>query len=271
MSGVEISTAVHDNKEDLLKDLARRRRDLASICSGLLVPLGHLLDQEAPTNVCGMHLHLSGFTDLERAYRNLVYFLPLLALLVANSPSAGGRFFGPSYRWARAFAIGPLRTDREYRFQDLIYSKRLGTLEIRVFDPVWDLERIGLLLECVEAVVLTDRTYPGTIEQYNRLRELVAKEGYIQELQPVYRELNRLLRVPEDLFQEPPAFKVWQLWQEKGTLAVYSALDNAYRGGELEPREVPPISVNWIKILAGVCGYYLLKLPYNLQKVWAEW
>lgn len=271
MSGVEISTGIHDNIDSLVRDLARRRGDLASVCAGLLVPLGHLLDRETPTNICGMHLHLSGLPDLERAYQNLVYFLPLLALLVANSPGTGGRFFGPSYRWAKAFAIGALRPDREYRFQDLIYSKRLGTLEIRVFDPVWDLERIKWLLRCVEAIVLVDKAYPGDIEEYNSRREVVAREGYMEELKPVYGELNRLVPVPEALFREPPAYKVWQLWEEKGTLAVYSALDSAYRGGRLEPRAVPPIRISWAKILGGVCGYYLPKLPYNLKKVWAEW
>lgn len=271
MSGVEISTGLHEDKEGLLADLARRRQDLASVCPGLLVPLGHLLDHEEPTNICGLHLHLSGFVDRDRVYRNLIYFLPLLALLVANSPGAGGKFFGPSYRWAKAFAIGPLRENPYFRFQDVIYSKRLGTLEIRVFDPVWDLARIKLLLDCVEAVVQAERDYPGSIEGYNRLRGWVAREGYIEELRPVYRELSLLVPVEEEIFKEPPAFKVWRLWEEKGTLAVYTALDNAYRGGPLEPRPLPPMQVSWFKVLAGIGGYYLPRMPYNIHKVWLEW
>ncbi|MEW8959135.1 Glutamate--cysteine ligase [Moorella humiferrea] len=271
MSGIEISTGTFRNIPDLLADLRRRRRELAGVCPGLIVPVGHLFDREEPTNVSGMHVHISGFPDRERAYRNLVYFLPLLALLSVNSPIAGNRFYGCSYRWAEAFAIGPLREDRRYRFQDLIESKRLGTLEIRVFDPVWDLDRIRILLECIQAILLVDADYPGDIEVYNRLRLKAAKEGYVEELRPIYRELTRLLPLPEDLFRHPPAEAVKDLWLRQGTLAVYSALDNGYRNGLFVPRPVKPYKVRWPLMIAGFCGYYLPKMPYNLKKVWSEW
>ncbi len=271
MSGVEISTAAHTDRRALLEDLAGRRGALADACSGLIVPLGHLLDRPEPTNICGMHLHISGFPDFERAYRNVIYFLPLLTLLVANAPGFGNSFYGPSFRLAEAFAIGPLREDKKYRFQDVILSKRLGTLEIRAFDPVWDLGRIRLLLDCIEAVLQTGRTYPGTTETYNRLRLLAAREGYCEELRQVYRELKELVPVPEKFFLEPPALKVWELYRERGIPAVYSALDNAYRGGPLEPRKLPPMKASGLKIIAGVCGYALPRLPYNLRKVWLEW
>lgn len=271
MSGVEISTASHTDKRSLVEDLALRRQALAGVCSGLIVPLGHLLDHPEPTNICGMHLHISGFPDFDRAYRNVIYFLPLLLLLVANSPGFGDNFFGPSYRLAEAFAIGPLRDDRKYRFQDVILSKRLGTLEIRAFDPVWDLDRIRLLLECIEAVLLADRTYPGKIEEYNRLRLIVARKGYCEGLQEIYRDFKELLPVPKKFFLEPPAFKVWELYREGGIMAAYSALDNAYRGGPLRPGEFPQVKVSRLKIFAGICGYALPRLPYNLRKVWLEW
>lgn len=271
MSGIEISTGVFADTGDLVADLRRRRRELAAVCKGLIVPVGHLFDQVAPTNICGMHVHVSGFTDRERAYRNLVYFLPLLALLVINSPIAGSRRYGQSYRWAEAFAIGPLREDRLYRFQDLIESKRLGTLEIRVFDPVWDLERIRILLECIRAVLEAGVDYPGDIGTYNRLRRQVAREGYIRELRPLYRDFSRLLPVPEEYFRQTPADALGRLWEEQGTLAAYTALDNAYRTGILQPRPLKPMRVRWPLMLAGFCGYYLPRMPYSIKKVLSEW
>ncbi|MGB9791113.1 MAG: hypothetical protein ACPLTR_00870 [Thermacetogeniaceae bacterium] len=271
MSGVEISTAAHADKSLLIEDLLERRRALAGVCSGLIVPLGHLLDRPQPTNICGMHIHISGFSDFERAYRNLIYFLPLLLLLVANSPGFGDTFFGPSFRLAQAFAIGPLREDKIYRFQDVILSKRLGTLEIRAFDPVWDVGRIRLLLDCLEAVLLAERDYPGAVEEYNRLRMIVAREGYCEELVGIYRDLAELLPVPEEIFLRPPAYEVWDLYKEAGILGTYSALDSAYRGGPFRPREIPHMKFSWAKVLAGVCGYALPRLPYNIRKVWLEW
>ncbi|MDN5345403.1 MAG: hypothetical protein PWQ18_1517 [Clostridia bacterium] len=271
MSGIEISTGTFAAIPALLADLQRRRRELAAVCPGLIVPVGHLFDREEPTNICGLHIHVSGFLDRERAYRNLVYFLPLLALLVINSPVAGNRYYGQSYRLAEAFAIGSLREDRLYRFQDLIESKRLGTLEMRVFDPVWDLERIRVLLECIRAILAADVDYPGDIKVYNRLRYRVAREGYTWELRPVYNDLRRLLPVPEALFRHTPAEALGELWLREGTLATYTALDNAYRNGILKPRPLPPLRVRWPLMLAGFCGYYIPRVPYNIKKVWLEW
>ncbi|MGI9862589.1 hypothetical protein SDD30_14505 [Moorella naiadis] len=271
MSGIEISTGIFADPTELVADLRHRRQELAAVCPGLIVPVGHLFDQVTPTNICGMHIHASGFPDRERAYRNLVYFLPLLALLVINSPVAGGRRYGQSYRWAEAFAIGPLRADRLYRFQDLIESKRLGTLEIRVFDPVWDLERIHLLLACLQAILEAETDYPGDVATYNRLRRQVAREGYIRELQPVYRELARLLPVPEECFRQTPADAMGAIWAGEGTLAAYTALDNAYRGGRLQPRPLQPMPVRWPLMLAGFCGYYIPRMPYSIKKVLSEW
>ncbi|MDN5347667.1 MAG: hypothetical protein PWP65_1231 [Clostridia bacterium] len=271
MSGIEISTRTWARPEEVVADLTRRRQELSEVCSGLIVPVGHLFDEIAPTNICGLHIHVSGFADADLAYRKLVYFLPLLTLLTVNSPLVGGRYFGQSYRLAKAFAIGPLRPDRKYRFQDLIYSKRLGTLEIRVFDPIWDLDRIRILLQCVEVILESPKSYAGDIDYYNRLRPKIALQGYIAELRPIYYELNRLIPVPEELFWNTPANAVRQLWEEYGTLAAYSALDNAYRNGELRPRELPPMHKDWLRVVLGFCGYYLPKIPYNLRKVWLEW
>ena len=271
MSGIEISTRAWTKPEEVIADLAHRRRDLSEVCSGLIVPVGHLFDELAPTNTCGMHIHLSGFTDIDLAYHKLVYFLPLLNLLAINSPLAGSRYFGQSYRLANSFAIGPLRPDRRYRFQDLIYAKRLGTLEIRVFDPVWDLNRIKLILKCLEAILQSSESYPGDIDQYNALRPKIAREGYVPELRLLYRDLSRLVPLQEELFLNTPANTVHRLWEKNGTLMAYSALDNAYRYGKLQPRELLPMHRAWLRTVLGFGGYYLPKMPYNLRKVWLEW
>ena len=271
MGGVEISTRAWTAPEDVITDLAQRRRELCKVCPGLIVPVGHLFDEAAPTSTCGMHIHLSGFADMEIAYHNMVYFMPLLILLAINSPFVGGRYFGQSYRLVNSFAVGPLRLDRRYRFQDIIYSKRLGTLEIRVFDPVWDLNRIKLILKCLEAILRSSENYPGDIERYNALRPKIAQKGYIPELQVLYRDLNRLMPLPEDLFFNTPASIVHQLWKKNGTLATYSAMDNAYRCGELQPQELLPMHQAWLRVVLGFGGYYLPKMPYILRKAWSEW
>ncbi|MHB1420948.1 MAG: hypothetical protein ACYCX4_15435 [Bacillota bacterium] len=271
MSGVEISTDIHGNPLALVEDLARRRKELSEVCEGLLVPVGHLFDRETPTNVCGMHIHISGTDNLTRVFSNLIYFLPLLGLLTANSPLASGSYRGPSYRWAHSFAIGALRMDHEYRFQDLIYSKRLGTIEIRLFDPVWDLKIIRLLLDCIDAVVRTKQQFPGKIDQFNRLRVEAAEQGYTEEIAALYRDLRELIDIPEAYFAAPPAMKIFDLWKCHGTLGTYAALDNAYRGGQLVVRPIPPMNITTSRVLAGFLSYYLVKLPYNLRKVLEEW
>jgi gamma-glutamyl:cysteine ligase YbdK (ATP-grasp superfamily) len=161
MSCVEISTDVHDDVDSLLADLVRRRHELGRAIGrdGLVVPLGHLLQNEAPTNTAALQFHV-GAPDRDLAYDNLAYFLPLLAVLSADSPGADGQRFGQSFRMARGFAVGPLLEDRLVRFQDLIVSKRLGTIEVRVLDPVWDLHRVRVLAEAVAAIASLERRMP---------------------------------------------------------------------------------------------------------------
>lgn len=271
MSGVEIATSPHTTPDAVVSELGRRRRELASVSAGLIVPLGHLLDRETPTNTCGLHVHIGGVPDPEKAYRNLVHFLPLLVSMTLNSPVAGSWRNGLSYRFANSFAIGPLREDREYRFQDMIISKRLGTIEIRAFDPFWDLERLRHLLRCIAAIASHHGVFPGDIETYNRLRPFVAMRGYSGALRRLYKELNRICKVPESLFLRPPAIETRSLVRRGDTVGAYAALDNAYRTGLLAPREPPRIRQNPVKVLAGIFGYYLPKAPYVLLKARQEW
>ena len=72
MSGVEISTRVFEDIELLADDLQKRRADLSAVTSGLIVPVGHLLDYETPTNTCAVHFHIGGVEDKARLYGNIM-------------------------------------------------------------------------------------------------------------------------------------------------------------------------------------------------------
>jgi hypothetical protein len=204
MSSVEIATRPHTDINALLDELRTHRAALADAAGdAYLVPVGHLFDLDAPTNTAGLHIHIG--VPAERrltVYANLAYFLPLLILLSASSPYAGGRYFGQSYRVAASFAIGALHDDPYYRFQDLILSRRLGTIEIRACDPIWDLERLRVLLEAVQAIAQLPTARPIDRARYAALRHQAARIGYTPDLQALYRELSTVYEIPEALLQE---------------------------------------------------------------------
>lgn len=270
MGGVEINTGRHTSIELLLEDFIQRRKDLMEVVEGLIIPLGHLIDTEAPTCTCAFQIHIGELNRKEVAYNNLAYFLPVLMLLTANSPLVREKYFGKSYRIAHGYAIGPLREDPTYRFQDLILSKRLKTIEIRVPDPTWDLERIKVLLEAVDVIVKLPRAVGCNLTWYNSIRGRVARVGFIQELEDVYHRLTTLCEVPERLLKQSPSDEVAVFFEREGLLKTYSALDNAYRTGELRSREVLPTGKSYLKMWAGFTGYYVPRLPYMAWKYWRE-
>ncbi len=267
MSCVEVSTGIHDSTEALMEDLAARRRALGVVADGLVVPIGALLDRETPTNVAALQVHV-GVQGAVRdvAYANLAYFLPLLALVCANSPGAGARRFGQSYRQARGFATGPLGPDPTARFQDLIVSKRLGTIELRVPDPVWDLRRVRALAEAVAAIAALPKPLPYDRARYNGLRALVATEGYVDALRPLYEELGRVCPLDEALLERTAADETWEVFEALGLLPAYSALDNGWRTGTFAPRDVPAYRARAWRSALGWAGYYVPKLPYVTWK-----
>jgi hypothetical protein len=271
MSGVEISTGMHTDVSSLLDDLIFRRKDLISLCEGLIVPLGHLINFCAPTNTCAFQIHVGGIQNKEKAYKNLVYFLPLLTLLTVNSPGANGKYFGQSFRIAKSFAIGPLQDDWKYRFQDIIYAKRLGTIELRIFDPIWDFDRICLLLNLVDAIVKSKKDYPFDRDRYNKIRPKIALTGFCEELEESYRELSELYNVSKELFLNTCSDKVWEFYGKEGLINTYSALDNSYRTGTFASARIPEEGENFFKIGLGFAGYFIPKLPYVLWKYWREW
>ncbi len=279
MSTVEIATCPHDTPSALLKEWQEHRAELAQVVDGaLIVPVGHLFDIEAPTNTGGLHLHV-GVPQEQRthAYANLAHFLPLLSLLTVSSPYAGGRYFGQSYRIAHSFAIGTLHEDPTYRFQDLIITRRLGTVELRVFDPVWDIERVRWLVRAVVAIVNLPHTYPLDRERYAELREQACRQGYTPALRSLYRELSEWVRIPEVLFEHTVSDALAESVAKYGLLNTYARLDYAYRHGEWRAVEwggsatEKGIAERLWQVAVGSVGYYLLKLPYALYKAWAEW
>ncbi len=270
MSGVEISTAAHSDVSSLLDDLILRRNDLISLCQGLIVPLGHLINFNAPTNACALQIHIGGVQNRQKVYKNLAYFLPLLTLLTVNSPGAGGKYFGQSFRIDKSFAIGMLKDDWGYRFQDIIFARRLGTIELRIFDPTWDLDRIRLLLNLVDAIVKADEDYPFEKEKYNKIRSKIALTGYSEELEESYMKLKKFYDVPARIFQNTCSDQVWEFYEQEGLVNTYSALDNAYRTGVFAPSRMPREGEDFFKIGLGLVAYYIPKLPYVLWKYWKE-
>lgn len=271
MSGVEVATEVHTDCGELLDDLRERRHRLASVCESKLVPIGHLIDLESPTNTSALHVHVGGTEDTARTLRNFIYFLPLLTLVTINAPGAKGKYVGQSYRILKSYALGELRDDPYYRFQDVIISRRLGTIELRVFDPTWDLDRMRVLLGAIQAIAASRRDYHGRIDHYNRLRAKVATGGFCGELERPLVELGDICEFPRHLVTHTCSDFVWRYSRQEGVARTYSAMDNAYRTGAFEPVDRPAAQFERVGFLAGLAGYYVPKLPYIAWKAWREW
>lgn len=270
MSGIEIATRQHSTPQELFEDLLKRREELSSVCEGLIVPLGHLINYQTPTNVCALQIHVGEVKDQRKVYNNLAYFLPVLTLLTINAPHAGGKYFGQSFRIATSYAIGPLKEDWTARFQDIILAKRLNTIELRIFDPTWDLERIRILLEAIDAIVHLRKDFPLDIERYNEWRRRLVKEGYFDSLKALWEGLKDVYEIPEQLLKETSADYVKGYYEESGLIKTYAALDNAYRNGLFEPGPIPKSRANLIKAVVGFTGYYMPKLPYIVWKYLRE-
>lgn len=270
MSGVEVATRVHSDSSGLLDDLVARRRELAQVSEGLIAPIGHLINLSTPTNVCALQMHVGGVPDIELAYANLAYFLPVLTLITINAPYAGGVYTGQSFRMAHGFAIGKLKEDPRDRFQDIIITKRLGTVELRVLDPVWDIERVAVLARAVEAIAKLDTRLPFDRQRYNEVRVRVAVEGYVEEVVPLYNELSSIADVPEEMLKRTASDEIRDFCEEFGYQATYTALDNGYRNGVFEQGPVPKNKAAALKSMAGLAGYYVPKLPYVIWKYLKE-
>jgi len=267
VGGVEISTGSHEDVDSLIDDFARRRAELASVCTGLLVPMGHLIDYDAPTNTCAVHVHIGGIENKRRLYGNLIHFLPILGLFTINSPFVNSQHFGQSYRMYRSWAIGQIKEDWTGRFQDIILSKRLGTVELRLFDPCWDLGRVRALMRVIAAIAELDEDLDPNIERYNTLRSEICLRGLLDETIDVARELNSLVDFPMHILEHTASDELAGVYNNGGLLDAYSALDNGYRNGVFEPRPVDKQQkVDVAKGVIGFAAYFIPRLPYYAWK-----
>lgn len=267
MSGVEISTKACEDVDKLISDFKLRRSDVSAVSSGLIVPVGHLLDVDTPFNTCAIHIHIGGVDDKQRLYNNLLHFLPVLPLFTINSPMALGKYFGKSYRMYKSFAIGPIKSDWSVRFQDLIYSKRLGTIELRFCDPCWDMNRIRWLLKVLEAIAKLNETLDPNVSRYNELRKKICMYGLLDEISDLVAELQSIIDFPIDIIEHTASDDLKKVYDECGLVGAYSAVDNGYRNGCFEPREVKlPAKSHAIYAILGFAGYFIPRLPYYAWK-----
>lgn len=271
MAGVEIITRPFQSTGDLISELMSRRGEFSSVCDGLIVPMGHLINLRSRYKVSGLHIHIGGVKNKDIAYENLAYFLPLLSLLTVSSPYFGNHYFGQSARMNYSSFIGPLQENRYYRLQDIIISRRLKTIELRIFDPVWDIGRIETLLGAIEKIISLDCTLNFDRKAYIKLRRQAATYGFSGGLERLYQELNEIHPLPEELFSRTISDSISDYHRKHGLIKTYSALDNAYRNGTFKAQKNNRrYRMKLPSILMGIFGYYFPRLPYNLWKLLRE-
>lgn len=270
MSGVEVATDICHTPEETIEQLRVLRKQLAAVAEGYIAALGHLLQTDTPTNVCALQIHLGGMKDPIRSYDNIARFLPLLILLLANSPMRKRERFGQSYRLQVGYATGPLTGDRRYRYQDLIISKRLGTIEVRAFDANPNLERIRIALNVLLALVNTSAHYPLDLATYRRQREQAITIGLTEELSQLAKELNEQVTIPLELLQHTESDQTAQMYEIDGLAGAYQKLDFRYRQMDYT---LPPHSWLTRRLLQPALGfltYYFPKFPYVSYKYFKE-
>lgn len=271
MGSIEVATGVHSGVDSLLDDLVARRTALAHAAGGArIVPTGALFTLRSPSNTASTHIHV-GVPPSERGrvYRNLAAFAPLFALASANSPYAGGQRFGLSYRLAQPSLIGPLRTDPEYRFQDLIISKRLGTVELRLCDPMPELSRLRAVLSAVLAVAAWGGSVDFCRETYNHERESWTLHGVTEYVQARAEEIAHICSFDGSLMVDTLSERLGDVADKSGVEAAYAELDRIWR----EPTGVAanPAGASPWRAASGLLGYYALRVPWIAWKGYKEW
>jgi gamma-glutamyl:cysteine ligase YbdK (ATP-grasp superfamily) len=270
MSGVEVATDICHSTEETVNQLRRLRNQLASVAEGYIAALGHLLQTDTPTNVCALQIHLGGMEDPSRSYDNIAHFLPVLILLLANSPMRKGERFGQSYRLQVGYATGPLTGDRRHRFQDLIISKRLGTIEVRAFDANPNLERIRIALNVLLVLANTSVHYKLDLDAYRRQREQAITIGLNRELSQLAEELNEQVAIPLELLQHTESDQTAQIYQAEGLAGTYRGLDHRYREMEYTPPPHSWLTRRLLQPALGFLTYYFPKFPYISYKYFKE-
>ena len=270
MSSVEVSTRVEFSAAILLSAVLSRRRELSrTFSSGQLIALGALPGADR-YHTAGLHIHI-GVPDAERerVYGNLAYFLPVLALASASSPYFAGGSQGPLSRVAASFALGELGPDPYQRFQDLIVTRRLGTLELRVLDPVPDPDRLWAILQAVEGIARLEARLPWSREEYNSLRR-EALSGLSAALQARATELTQAVGFAAHWTQHTEAQRVTQHTDLHGWPSTCAHLDGLYRTGQWQDIGTPHAPPAPWQGLAGFARYYLPRLPAIARKAYVE-
>ncbi len=271
MGSIELSTGKHEEPDDLVKDLIWRRTCFAkSAVHCLIVPTGALFHLSSPTNTACSHIHVGVRAEhRERVYRNLCYFAPLLAVYAANSPFAGGKPFGLSYRMAQEGLLGSLNQDPQYRFQDVIISKRLGTIEMRIFDPIPEVERLLVILSSVKKIAEWEGESGLDIEVYNASRKKWVFGEYDEWFQQMQEAAKQLDLNPALFGGQPLSDQLSMMATQSGIDAAYSFLDELWRKPTGIVAEPKPYSS--FKMAAGLAGYYVPRLPLIAYKGYMEW
>jgi len=269
MSGAEVATGICTSPEQLISELKELREKLALVAEGLIVPIGHLIQVDTPTNVAALQIHV-GCDDKERVYDNIAHFLPVLIILSANSPFRNSQRVGQSYRLQVGYATGPLLHDRYERFQDLIISKRLGTIELRAFDPIPCLSRIRILVQAVYDIASLKSHYPLNLERYKHLRQVAITTGLNDELNGLLCELQKITNIPTEMVTYTQSDATATTFQEKGLLSTYKFMDKLYRGYDFDLPKRSSFVAKFLQPAAGFLGYYLPKFPYISYKYFKE-
>lgn len=269
MSAVEISTGIGRTVEEVIEDLKSRRAELAQHCNLLCVPVGNLFQLTARTNTAGLHLHLGG-GDSKKIYHRLAWFLPLLMRYNAHAPVAGNSPSPPSWRMANSYAIGDLDGTYTRRFQDLIIARRLGTVEIRVFDPHPDLDLLQNLFRLVRDISSLQEDFPLDLSRYAGLREKALQADLHEDILDLEKQLNQRVNNPFSLEGHLPYQQTLAWFQNEGIAVAYARLDGWWRTGQPQPSGVPIAGYSYPKALMGFMGYYLPRLPYTLVKAYLE-
>jgi hypothetical protein len=270
MGSVEISTGMHGDVESLLQDLRERRAELARVAEGVIAAVGALFTLNSRFNTAGTHIHIGAPPDMrERLYRNLAYFAPVWGVASANSPWAGGKPYGLSYRMAEPGCLGPLREDPEYRFQDVILSKRLKTVELRLLDPIPEWERLEAVVRSVWEVAQWTGEAPFSREKYNYERQTWTRVGVTPYVQRLWEELGEIGPLDRRFLESPLSLRLDRVAQEKGVWCAYEEVDRLWR----EVTGVPSrrSAYSWWRAVAGVLGYYAIRVPYVVYKGYREW
>lgn len=271
MGSIEMATGVHEEIEHLLSDLMQRRTEFARAAKGgMIVPVGALFTLESPTNTASSHVHVGvPSSERNRVYENLAYFAPVLAVAAANSPWSAGKEFGLSYRMAQPGCLGPLREDREYRFQDVIISKRLGTIELRIFDPMPEIYRLREVLEAVTAIAAWPEQFPFNRDVYNEQRKTWTVQGVTPHIESLWEELKPLYPLPKELLTEPLTNRLRALVESDSIGAAYREAERLWlEGTDVAPEHRPH---SRLRTLTGLAGYYAVRLPFMAYKGYKEW